>query len=101
MLCKWPIASIMCMRNRCTAIHTNYSSRPYGNMFNSIVLIQKEPIELELPKKLIVYSNAKKRIHQIEDKIGEDDKFHKLDIIEVDGALSNKSGKSVLPYACQ
>ena len=69
---EWPIPSIMSIGNRRTAINVSYSSRPYGNMFKSIAAIQKEPVELELPKKLIVYSNAKKRIRQIEDKIGED-----------------------------
>ena len=61
-------------------------------MFKAIAAIQKEPIELVLPKKVIVYSNAKKRIRQIEDKIGEDldedDDLHLIDIIEVDGALT-------------
>ena len=89
---EWPIPSIMSMGNRRTAIHVTYSSRPYGNMFKSIASIQTEPDELALPKKVIVYSNAKKRIRQIEDKLGEDfdedDDLHLLDIIEVDGALT-------------
>ena len=61
-------------------------------MFKSIAAIQKEPVKSELPKKVIVYSNAKQRIWQIEDKIGEDldedDNLHLIDIIEVDGALT-------------
>ena len=89
---EWPIPSIMSMGNRRTAINVTYSSRPYGNMFKSIALIQKESLENELPKKVIVYSNAKRRIRQIEDKIGEDfdedDDLHMIDIIEVDGALT-------------
>ena len=91
--CEWPIPSIMWIGNRRSAIHVTYSPRPYSNMFKSIALIQKEPEELELPKKVIVYSNAKKHIHQIiEDKLGEDldedDYLHHIDIIEVDGALT-------------
>ena len=89
---EWPIPSIMAFGNRRTAINVSYSSRPYSNMFKSIAVIQKEIEELELPKKVIVYSNAKKRIRQIEDKIGEDldedDDLHMIDIIEVDGALT-------------
>ena len=89
---EWPIPSVMALGNRRTAIEVTYSSRPYANMYKCISSIQKEPIEVGLPKKVIVYSNAKQRIRKIEDKIGEDldedDDLHLLDIIEVDGALT-------------
>ena len=89
---EWPIPSVMAFGNRRTAIQVSYSSRPYSNMFKLIAAIQKEDVELELPKKVIVYSNAKERIRRIEDKLGEDldedDDLHLIDIIEVDGALT-------------
>ena len=90
----WPTAAEMVDRK--VSLFIAYSSRPFSNMSNSIARLLK--IDDNQPKKIIVYSNVRSRIKDVDIGIGEffnkDDTLYLDDTMCIHGQLTKEEKAS-------
>ena len=86
----WPYASEIA--NRRVSLHSSYSQKPWSKVSKLIVELLKT--DSALPNKVIVYSNVRHRVQNIEEKLGNlfdgDDLLHQFEALAVHGTLTKE-----------